>query len=88
MNLFIDKKLGFCQKEKLKDLFDLSSLQKDYFNYLGYEAINLKKIEDKTLDECLASFDYDNPKNDEEFIITGLVFGYPIESTVSIIPGN
>jgi hypothetical protein len=50
--------------------------------------IDFKKIEDKALDECIASFDYNNPKGDEEFIITGLVFGYPIESTVSIILGN
>ena len=83
-----DKELGFCQKGKLKDLFDLDSLQKDYVNYLGYKAIDFKKIADKTLDECIASFDYDNPKDDEELIITGLVFGYPIESTVSIILGN
>ena len=83
-----DKELGFCQKGKLKDLFDLDSLQKDYSVYLGYKAIDFKKIADKTLDECIASFDYDNPKDDEELIITGLVFGYPIESTVSIILGK
>jgi hypothetical protein len=83
-----DKELGFCQKGKLKDLFDLDSLQKDYVNYLGYKAIDFKKIADKTLDECIAPFDYDNPKDDEKLIITGLVFGYPIESTVSIILGN
>ncbi len=72
----------------LRDLFDLDSLQRDYVNYVGNKAIDLKKIEDKTLDECIASFDYNNPEGDEEFIITGLVFGYPIESTVSIILGN
>lgn len=83
-----DKDLGFCQKGKLKDLFDLDSLQKDYLNYLGYKAIDFKKIEDKTLDECITSFDYNNPEDDEELIITGLVFGYPIESTVSIIQEN
>ncbi len=83
-----DKELGFCQKKSLKDLFDLDSLQKDYDNYLGRNAIDFKKIADKTLDECIASFDYDNPEDDEELIITGLVFGYPIESTISIILGN
>jgi hypothetical protein len=80
-----EKVLGFCQQGTLKDLFDLGPLQKDYFNYLGHEAIDIRKIEDKTLDECITSFDYDNPTNEEELIITGLVFGYPIESTVSII---
>jgi hypothetical protein len=83
-----DRELGFCQKGTLKDLFDLDSLQKDYVSYLGYKAIGFEKIKDKTLDECIAPFDYDNPKNNEELIITGLVFGYPIESTVSIILGN
>jgi hypothetical protein len=83
-----DKELGFCQKGMLRDLFDLGSLQKDYVNYVGNKAIDFKKIEDKALDECIASFDYNNPECDEEFIITGLVFGYPIESTVSIILGN
>ena len=34
-----------------------------------------------------AGFDYANPKNDAQYVITGLLLGYPLESTASCLTG-
>ncbi len=89
--------LGFTQKGTFGDHFDIDALVKDYEKYWNPhnkdfvlpmdDFINtdqLKGLKDKKLSSFL-SFDYGKTdKSSEDNIITGLLLGYPIETTVAI----
>ena len=70
--------LVVATKGKMKNLFDLESLQKDYSN--SKISIDVKKVADKSLSDYFYDWDSDKVENWE----TGLILGYPIENTISI----
>lgn len=90
-NLHIEGKIeiGVSVKGKFKDVFDMDSLLNDYIQYLGNFEPDLhtliSKLKNEEVSKYLTNFDYANPESIEDLIITGLILGYPIETTVSII---
>jgi len=45
-------------------------------------------LSDQKLSDYLAGFDYANPEDNYELILTGLILGFPIESTFACIIGS
>jgi hypothetical protein len=82
--------VGFCVSGKFSELFDLDALAADYCEYLKIsgDTMNFDFIEELRniqLEDFLG-FDYAAcRKSDEEIIITGLILGYPIETTAAIL---
>ena len=91
--------IAIANQGKLNDLFDLSSLMEDYIAYQNATG-RIRKIEDHTCYSVVPeeiyrfaeyelkdffSFDYVNHLEDWDIMITGLILGYPIETTVSIM---
>ncbi len=86
-------KFGVSMKGKFSEVFDLESLKDDYIKYATYleiadeEFLNFyDKIRTRKISEYLQDFDYGKePKRDSDTIITGLILGYPVYSTVSVM---
>lgn len=85
--------IDICQSGILDELFDMDSLCEDYISYgmlskwkpkNGEIESIIESLRRKTLSDFL-NVDYVNPSNLAETISTGLILGYPIESTVSIV---
>lgn len=82
------QELGVSNRGKMGELFDLEHLAEDYSRY--YEAIGVKDPgfswildwQEKELSE-LPDYDYANPSGIRELICTGLILGYPVETTVA-----
>jgi len=82
--------VSVCQHGTIGELFDLKSFIESYkillegvnddINYEYFE--NLRDVELKMF---LKDWEYYNPRNDTELARTGLLLGYPIESTASLI---
>lgn len=70
--------LAISPKGKLKDLFDLETLKKDYND--NNINIDIKSVEDKELKDYFDGWDIE----DVNLWETGLILGYPIENTISL----
>ena len=68
-------------KGKLKDLFDLKTLKKDYADN-GIE-IDISSVGNKEIKDYSKNWDAQND-NRTEYWETGLILGYPVENTISI----
>lgn len=83
-----------CRRGKIKDYIDLDAVF-SFYEKLGLvipdgaraEVEHYCDCEIKTFGTSNAPFDYSNAVAGVELITTGLLLGYPIESTVSIIQG-
>ena len=81
-----------CRTGCIADYIDLDAVF-PFYSKLGYKLYSRNKtairqycnIELKKFGTSEAPFDYANPRIDTEYITTGLLLGYPIESTVSIL---
>ena len=86
------KETHICRKGTLSDYYDLSAVFKHY-SRLGIELTDSEAAEiGEWFDIPLrmfgtqeAPFDYKNIKTKTEFITNGLLLGYPLESTASLI---
>lgn len=83
-----------CRTGRITDYVNLDTVFSFYMK-LGYnispavvrEVESLCGYEIERYGTDRAPFDYANADTDAEFITTGLLLGYPIESTVSILQG-
>lgn len=83
-----------CRKGSLSDYFNLNEVL-DYYERLGVliddtirsTVQKLASIEISKFATKDAPFDYSEAYDTASLIVTGLLFGYPIESTASIIQG-
>jgi hypothetical protein len=90
--------IGLANKGKLEDYINFSNLLEAYSlfsNALGYELIEederewLYSMAKLQLADFICGFNYlKNGKSDCEDILTGLLLGYPIESTVAFMDGK
>jgi len=89
--------LAVCRKGKLAELFDLKALRADYINFLantsqvGYyrlvtkEVINtIDSLNGTTLEQYI-NWNTEPEGSTRYYILTGLLLGFPIESTISIL---
>ncbi|GAM11338.1 hypothetical protein OR1_03651 [Geobacter sp. OR-1] len=78
------------------EVFDLTSLQLDYMSYVNASSCPDKERECLAITALISSlhnknisdyleYDYANPKGYLDYILVGLMLGYPIETTVSLI---
>lgn len=87
--------IGLANRGRIEDYFNIDNLIEVYDLYskaLGYELISqkdkewLNKIFKVRLSDFICGFEYaKSNKSDCEHILTGLLLGYPIESTVALI---
>lgn len=88
------KEVAIANDGKLKDNFDLNSLIESYKLMSIEVGWNLLTKEDESqllskgncyLRDFLVDWDYANPKSNYDLVLTGLLLGFPIESTVAIM---
>lgn len=88
------KEVAIANGGKLKDNFDLNSLIESYRSMSREVGWNLLTKEDESrllskgncdLSDFLVDWDYANPKSNYDLALTGLLLGFPIESTVAIM---
>ncbi len=84
--------LGISTTKLFVDCFNLGALKTDYKQYANacnvpsnsiIEFIDL--IKDNSISSFLQDYDYANPITNLNTILTGLILGYPINTTVSIL---
>jgi len=89
--------INLCQHGKVGELFDLDDVIESYQLLLELDPDadyyhNLKKqilkLRNRQLSDYLTDWDYANPKTDIDLILTGLLLGYPLESTSALIMGT
>lgn len=91
--------IGISQKGLVKDHFNLESLIESYsllgakskpsFNPIALgDEMRIRQLGEMELSYFLEGWDYAHPKTNFELIKTGLLLGYPIESTFAIISGS
>lgn len=78
--------LAVAPKGKIKNLFDLETLKKDYQSN-GF-LIDIKKAGEKELKDYFQDWDAQDNESKIEFWETGLILGYPIENTISLYKGG
>ena len=66
----------------MKDLFDLKTLQQDYLEN-GIQ-ISITNVSIKKLSDYFDDYDAQNKNSKIEYWETGLIFGYPVENTISL----
>ncbi len=86
------REITFCKDGKFEELFDVEALFSDYSKYYfaifkkiqgEYQAV-ASKIANRRLSDFL-DFNVGTPGMESDLIITGLILGYPIWSTVSVM---
>jgi len=84
--------IGISTTKLFKDCFDLKALKNDYMEYAKACEVNsegitefIDSIENQKVSHYLSGFDYGNPNSDIEVLLTGLILGYSINTTVSIM---
>ncbi|TFG18612.1 MAG: hypothetical protein EU529_17250 [Promethearchaeota archaeon] len=84
--------IRFCRNGKIEEIFDIEALLADYCDYYAtivgefedeYQNFMLK-ISDHKLSDFL-NFNISTPELDSDVIITGLILGYPVWSTVYVM---
>jgi hypothetical protein len=88
------KELLVAVDSTFDNLFDMNSLILDYTAYFSFAnfpytfiqgiVMYLISLKDKSLSDFF-DYDYANPESPLDLITTGLILGYPIETTASII---
>jgi len=82
--------IDVTRKGCINDYIDMDAVRETYA-VLGIEFLNFDLINEYASKQMIhlldgtVDFDYANPKNDEEYVITGLLLGYPLESTASLL---
>jgi len=82
--------VDITRKGCISDYIDMDKVQETYI-LLGIDHLNFSEIcryanlPMISLLDGTADFDYGNPKDDEQYVITGLLLGYPLESTAALI---
>jgi hypothetical protein len=84
--------LEIARKGCLKDYYNIQEVL-NLYKLHGIYNLNMKRIEELCSAEMISlmkdnnpyNYDYANPFEIEDLIITGLLLGYPIESTIAII---
>lgn len=74
--------LLIAHKGKIGKLFDLESLEEDYERSGIF--INTETYKDKCIEELFPGWINNEINSSREFWLTGLLYGYPIENTISI----
>lgn len=82
----ISECLDLCQSGTFRELFDMDALAADYQKFLPRYPDMWEEIKDFPRDTQLS--DYLGDKWDNLDWITGLILGYPIENTISILMTN
>lgn len=76
----------------IREIFDLEAIARYYEKAVPYMTPNLRnrfrKIGSQTPIDTLGQFDWANPTTECHLITTGLLLGYPLESTVSLLKRN
>lgn len=81
------------RKGCISDYIDLRKVRQLYAE-LGITSLDFEKISEYASAQMInlldgtVDFDYANPSGREEFAVTGLLLGYPLESTAAILAGN
>lgn len=83
-----------CLEGTLLDHFDLDAVF-NHYELMGKkfsptekaEIVRLCNIELSVYGSKEAPYDYGNPKGTTQLVVTGLLLGYPLESTFSILSG-
>lgn len=87
-------RLGVAYPHQCCEIFDLDALKTDYMKYAGILGGGYRFDDVEEALDVLCSYNFTNffeefavgdPTSNSEAIVTGLLLGYPIESTVSII---
>ena len=82
--------IDVTRKGCIADYIDIEAVRQTY-SALGLDFLDFNIIGDYAAGQMLhlldgtASFDYANPESDEQFVVTGLLLGYPLESTAALI---
>jgi hypothetical protein len=72
------------------DYIDIAAVR-ELYPALGIERLDFGKISELAAAPMLhlldgtIPFDYGNPKSAEEYVVTGLLLGYPLESTAALL---
>ena len=85
--------IGFARKGKLSDFYDFQQIREAYgrqgVNFTAKEVVSIMKKMDMEISDLMFTlpdgYDPVNPRGDDELVVTGMLFGYPIESTASLI---
>ena len=86
--------IGYSITGTFGEVFDLDALATDYIHFfeaLGNSELNnqiynsIQTLKDLPISRFLGGYDYANPQDMYQLILTGLILGYPIETTFSII---
>ena len=86
--------VGYSITGTFGEAFDMDALKTDYSNFLiaadqeyllDRVSEFISSLKGREISSFLTGYDYANPKSPEDFILTGLLLGYPIETTFSII---
>jgi len=81
--------VDIVRKGCIADYIDIHAVLEAYKNHIDYIDENvIKQYLTRPIIELVdgsACFDYANTKNDNELVVTGLLLGYPIETTASLI---
>lgn len=87
--------IGFARNGKLSDYFNYQEISRAYgrqgINFTAKESVSIQKMMNMEISELMFrnpnGYDPINPRGDDECVITGMLFGYPLESTASFIMG-
>ena len=74
--------IAIATKGKLKELFDLELLKKDYAD--NYITIDISGVAEKSLSDYFDDWDAQDDFSKIKTWETGLILGYPVENTISI----
>lgn len=86
-NIKYEGRILVARKGKIKDLFDLDTLDKDYLD--SGIVSNLKsRMGNKTLESYFYDWDAQDKDSKITYPETGLILGYPIENTISLLLGG
>jgi hypothetical protein len=82
--------IDVTRKGSISDYIDMTAVCELYCA-LGVERLDFEIINELTTAPLLnlldgtIPFDYGNPKSAEEYVVTGLLLGYPVESTTALL---
>lgn len=87
--------VGFARNGRLSDYYDFQEIRQAYgrqgINFTARESVSIQKMMDMEIADLMFrnpnGYDPINPRGDDECVITGMLFGYPVESTASFIMG-
>jgi hypothetical protein len=84
--------VDITRKGSINSYIDIAAVC-ELYRALGVERLDFEKINELAAAPTLhlldgtIPFDYGNPKSAEEYAVTGLLLGYPVESTAALLLG-